>query len=361
MIVKKLQCIAAWTLRLLLGAAAAMAQPPAGRPPSALVDQFSGGEPYCGVYSLYAAACKLNMPMSLRDLVKPEYIGSTDGSSMDELRDAAEAHGMHTMELSNLTVASLRRVQTPIILHVLSDSATGKYDHWILYLGERDGKIQVFDPPLATRALAPADLLEVWDGTALFLSTRDLRPLNAFSTEDAGFIGGVIFLIGVAAVGGRAMRRRGVRWPLKIQLAMPVAAALLFGVPWSMGAPQGLFGRPEAGRKIVAASARTLCPRVDVAFVREAVRSGNDVIVDARINRDFDLGHLPGARNIPVTDTLADVAQAMGDVAPEKPTIVYCESSGCAFASIVAGKIIAAGHPNVCIFTDGWQGWEAGQ
>lgn len=47
-------------------------------------------QPYCGLYCLYAAVKLEGKEIRFRDLVKPEYIGSREGSSLQKLRKAAK-------------------------------------------------------------------------------------------------------------------------------------------------------------------------------------------------------------------------------------------------------------------------------
>ena len=73
---------------------------------------------------------------------------------------------------------------------------------------------------------------------------------------------------------------------------------------------------------------------------------------------DYDLGHLPGAKNIP-WDRIAGEADASLEIRNpiDRPIVVYCANEFCAFALQVAAKLKANGHPNVAVFVDGYDAW----
>lgn len=52
---------------------------------------------YCGLYALYTVLRIEGRPVNFRDLLRPEYIGSVDGSSSDELRRAATDFGLSAL------------------------------------------------------------------------------------------------------------------------------------------------------------------------------------------------------------------------------------------------------------------------
>ncbi len=53
----------------------------------------SGG--YCGIYCLYASMKYFRVNIDPNELIKPEYIGSVHGSSLAELKKAAEKFGLY--------------------------------------------------------------------------------------------------------------------------------------------------------------------------------------------------------------------------------------------------------------------------
>ena len=85
------------------------------------------------------------------DLVKPEYLGSYQGSSMPDLLRAAHDNGLFAASAARLTPPVLRQSPCPVILHVRGQADSAKYDHYELFLGTEEGKARILNPPLAPR------------------------------------------------------------------------------------------------------------------------------------------------------------------------------------------------------------------
>ena len=62
-------------------------------------------------------------------------------------------------------------------------------------------------------------------------------------------------------------------------------------------------------------------PEVSAQDAKQLVDSGSQVI-DVRTDVEFDAGHIPGARHIP----LADVQRESSALDKEKPVLLYCRS-----------------------------------
>lgn len=68
---------------------------------------------YCGIYCLYAVIKLSDINIDPVELLKPEYIGSPRGSSLAELKKAAEDNGMHAVLVNSLTYAKAYRGNIP--------------------------------------------------------------------------------------------------------------------------------------------------------------------------------------------------------------------------------------------------------
>ncbi|MDR1491652.1 MAG: hypothetical protein LBT05_02865, partial [Planctomycetaceae bacterium] len=90
--------------------------------------------PYCGIYSLIACLEIYGIRVDLESLLAPEYVGSFQGSSNEELIAAAEKQGLHGKTYGNLTWRDLQKSKTPMILHVRSSYADQKFNHWVAFL-----------------------------------------------------------------------------------------------------------------------------------------------------------------------------------------------------------------------------------
>lgn len=114
--------------------------------PNATAIHKSSG-PYCGLYCLYALMKMAGEEVDFEELVKNEYLGTRKGSSIAELKKAAEDYGLSAIPVGKLSSPGLQNCPYPVILHVKSEIGSGQYDHYELFLGAENGKAKIFDPP----------------------------------------------------------------------------------------------------------------------------------------------------------------------------------------------------------------------
>ncbi len=152
-------------------------------------------DPYCGIYSLYAAMRLSGLSVEMTDLVRPEYMGSKWGSSIADLKRAAEDQGMYAVAVENMTGRELRRSGYRVVLGVKSDAALLNYDHYELFLGTEHGKARLFNPPGEVRTLDFRELAAQWDGVGLIVSGE---PLDVKGFSESSYRWYVVY----AAAGG---------------------------------------------------------------------------------------------------------------------------------------------------------------
>ena len=70
-------------------------------------------EHYCGLYCIYIATRLAGQEVSFRELVKPEYVSSHKGSSLVELKRAAEDRGLYAEQMEKLTSIVLKSSSYP--------------------------------------------------------------------------------------------------------------------------------------------------------------------------------------------------------------------------------------------------------
>ncbi|CCO24668.1 rhodanese-like domain-containing protein [Maridesulfovibrio hydrothermalis] len=96
---------------------------------------------------------------------------------------------------------------------------------------------------------------------------------------------------------------------------------------------------------------------IDTIAMLEAYDSGNVVVVDARSDMDYGMGHVPGSLNIP-SWAIGDELEAMAaQIEQGKPIIIYCDGLSCGKSMIVAKKLVEKGFRDVSVYTDGIDGW----
>ncbi|MGE5608534.1 MAG: cysteine peptidase family C39 domain-containing protein, partial [Bacillota bacterium] len=137
--------------------------------------------PYCGLYCLYAILKMAGQTIDFADLVRPEYLSSEKGSSAADLIRAAQEHGLQATMVGKLTTRELRASPYPLLLHVKSVEVSKEYDHFVLFLGTQDGKARVLDAPHGQRLLDYPDLVRIWDGVAVLVSTQPIDSASLFT------------------------------------------------------------------------------------------------------------------------------------------------------------------------------------
>lgn len=67
---------------------------------------------------------------------------------------------------------------------------------------------------------------------------------------------------------------------------------------------------------------------VTLAELRRLVRAGTVTVIDVRPRGEFDAGHIPGARSIPV----ADLRRRLDDIPRRREVIAYCRGPYCVYS-----------------------------
>jgi hydroxyacylglutathione hydrolase len=94
-------------------------------------------------------------------------------------------------------------------------------------------------------------------------------------------------------------------------------------------------------------------PHVDAASLASRLRAGEVNVVDVRSDAEWESGHIPGARHIP----LGTLAEAASSLPPHQPVVVHCQGGG---RSAIAASVLKARSSVVVIdFTGGFSEWQA--
>jgi hypothetical protein len=153
-----------------------------------------GGGAYCGVRCVSAAGTALGHDVPLESLLRPRYLGSPRGSSLQELQLAAADHGLAAQPVVRLSVDGLRGLSGPAVLHVRGDGYKAGHTHWVLLLGFEGGEARLADPPNGVERIPVADLAARWDGVCLLLG-RD-RAGVVGSRLSAGLVSAAAVALG---------------------------------------------------------------------------------------------------------------------------------------------------------------------
>ena len=96
-----------------------------------------------------------------------------------------------------------------------------------------------------------------------------------------------------------------------------------------------------------------------VARAREIFDSGNVLFVDARSQRDYEDGHIPGAVFFPVRRFDEQIESLLNQHPPETRIVTYCSGRTCEDSHHLARLLADVGFTQVSVFIDGFPGWEA--
>jgi len=96
---------------------------------------------------------------------------------------------------------------------------------------------------------------------------------------------------------------------------------------------------------------------IDASEARCLIEAGAAVFVDARPASQFEAGHIPGARSLPVYQTDDYLLSFLSAVRPDIPVIIYCSSITCEDSRILAEELSAMGYSDIRIFAGGMAAW----
>jgi rhodanese-related sulfurtransferase len=141
----------------------------------------------------------------------------------------------------------------------------------------------------------------------------------------------------------------------------PTSAAALSAHPTGQGIDRLVSSsggaRPAPRSDELLANVMPPDPRYDITLneIRERVRNGEAVIIDARGPADFARGHIRGAINMPAGQKEAYLWQLSQSVAPDQFIIIYCNGPYCDSGDMVYEYLASQGYTNMRVFKPGWQ------
>jgi rhodanese-related sulfurtransferase len=319
---------------------------------------------YGGITCVYVAAKALGHPIDFQSLTRPQYVGSEDGSSIDELVNAVRDNHLYAEAYHDVEIDELKAFGRPVILHSRSRLDSTSYDHWILYLGESDGFARVIDGA-DERRITLGELLARWDGDAVVISTTPItRRIVGARLWTLGLMG--MSLI-ASAVHGKGRWRD---WPTAsntkyaILLSLFSAAVLLLGsaitaVAYSRYASIGLLRNRDVVAMIEEANGDIFLEKFTYSELVEGMSAKEITLIDARHAADFDLRHIPGAINVPENSNEDALRKSVGEIPKMARIVVYCKNSSCPFSKSIARRLQAIGYQRVSVYVGGFQDWES--
>jgi rhodanese-related sulfurtransferase len=138
-----------------------------------------------------------------------------------------------------------------------------------------------------------------------------------------------------------------------------ILSAILFA---TVAAAPLAYSTTAAAEQVAAtpAKANYYTKLVDIDFVKKyaVIPARDDVmIIDSRpAARKYDIGHIPGAVNIPDTQ-FDELAPKMLPPDKSKLLIFYCEGPDCVLSHKGAFKAEKLGYTNIVVYTEGYPEW----
>ena len=302
---------------------------------------------YCGLYCFYVAAHSFGIDLELENLIQEKYLNGEVGSSSDDLVQLAKDNGLLAIKGSGLTLDDLEFSTNPMVLHVRTPG-NPSYNHWILFLGfDGTGKSKVFDPPSGSGSLSKANLLAIWDGTAIAISLPSRR---AWSLPIS--IKLVLFSLcsfGLIALFGRVLKR--------VWLIGTVSALVSICV---FVLPEGFFWNPDAIQNVSSAHVNLSLPATTGIQLKKMLGDNAVILIDARSAEAYHVFHLPNAINIPIGSNEIELSLRLAElskIAKDKRVVTYCQSIRCGWADKVGSLIYQRTGIPVSVFRDGVNGW----
>ncbi len=305
------------------------------------LSQLDSNGPMCGVYSASRSITILGLDCKPSDYFSAKYVGDSKGSNPDEILAILRKYPVTAIPFSNLGRVDLIAVGTPVIVSVRKEEKGKAFDHWICVLA-RDSNLIGFDGSGNGVLMSWSDFLRTWNGFGIVVAKDGEMPqvllwLNRFA---------ILCLTGmVSAVVWQTLRNSH----LVIRHAGTVIGLIAISSIFSVGvSPDFWWGeliRPKSDPSLQQANLNRLL---------EVSTTKSRLLIDARSRKSFSYGTIPGALNIPVSVSRLNLLLIMENVPRDIPLTVFCQSSQCPYADMVANKLFTIGYNDVETSTFGW-------
>ena len=331
---------------------------------------------YCGIYSVYLCCDVLDHPVAFEDLVSPKYVTGYAGSTATDLVEAFEDHNTPARLATSLSHFDLKFAQHPLILHVRSRRGSPAVDHWVVYLGERDGKAVIYDVLQGATAVPYAEVAARWDGTAI-VAASDQSYIDEFvffawlsrlmlisCAVGLAYVGASVWT-GVPGWAVRNTEGAAIRPLLMTCLfgASVLLVSLVVGILFHLCADIGFFHSAETIGSIAGIHRDGHLPIISRRELNDLIAANASaskqplVVVDARYADDYSSGFITNAVNYPIDIDYDSEKSLFRQIPKDSKVVVYCQSAGCDFDDEIGARLLANGYVDVVLFKEGWVGW----
>ena len=116
--------------------------------------------------------------------------------------------------------------------------------------------------------------------------------------------------------------------------------------------------RQNWSNQVAEKAAETGVRLVTLAETRALLDRQDHLLLDARPNRDYLAGHLPGAFSLPVLELATYLGQVLPLLSPAQPLLVYCSGTSCDESLQLAKVLQQQGFTNLVLFVGGMAEWQ---
>lgn len=141
------------------------------------------------------------------------------------------------------------------------------------------------------------------------------------------------------------------------QVLALLAAAALSGGAWRATRSAPLPWRQAWSDAVAAEAAKSGVRIVTLAETRAVIDAQAHLLLDARSNKDYLAGHLPGALSLPALEMEPYLPQVMPLLTPAQPLLVYCSGTSCDESLQLANLLHKQGFTNLVLFAGGMTEW----
>lgn len=291
--------------------------------------------PVCGVYAVCNSLQAMGIETSPGDFWSNEFVGSSEGSTPDELCRALHSRGVRGTVQAKLSVADLYIAGCPVIANVRAVPEASNYSHWVCVVARSDG-LWMADGPGSAVKIPEAEFLAVWSGIGILVDkgpsgTLFLRISRVICT--CAVLGLAALLISSLLKSGMSSLAVFFRLLLASLILSCLSSVVFLGASVPTRDAGALALAPYSDEFEV--STKGLIESVSGRFAE-----GEGLLVDARYEDDFELGSIPGAINVPVSASFPEVKEFLSSVSRDVPILVFCQSATCSYDQRVANMLV---------------------
>lgn len=96
---------------------------------------------------------------------------------------------------------------------------------------------------------------------------------------------------------------------------------------------------------------------IDLSELKKLRESGEAVLVDGRSQKDYEMGHIPGARYLGVADFERVFPSFAERFSLKTKLVIYCGGGDCSLSRKVAELLYSSGYNDLRIYSAGYSDW----